>query len=342
MNHNKQDNLHDKWYRGHPLVWLMSPFALLFYVLSAFRRLLFRLGIKKAYKAGVPVIVVGNISVGGNGKTPVVLALAEYYKKRGIRVGILSRGYGGTSSVYPRLVSADDSPLEVGDEPCLLAKRSLCHVVVDPIRSRGAACLEHDHQCQLIICDDGLQHYALSRDVELVVMDSRLVGSGFLLPMGPLREGMWRLSGVDAIVHNSDRMPTFRRPVAPQFIMSLSAHQFVSVTANTTASIEDFRHTPCHALAGIGSPKRFFGHLSAMGITLKSQHALPDHHSFSVQDIPRGRVLMTEKDAVKAVSFAHDDCWYLPVSAKISPDFYNLINAKLLSAGFALQENTED
>lgn len=332
--------MHDSWYKGHPLVWFLLPFSLLFLVVSALRRFFFRIGLKRVHSANVPVIVVGNITVGGNGKTPVVLALAEYYHGRGVKVGILSRGYGGNSFVYPRTVSATDKAAEVGDEPLLLATRSKCSVVIDPIRARGASYLAETLGCELIICDDGLQHYALHRDVEVVVMDSRKVGSGFLLPMGPLREGTWRLSRVDAIIHNSDVIPTFDNAVAPQFLMSLAASEFVSLKdSSRTASVECINEKPCKAMAGIGSPQRFFNQLTKMGITLDDTHALPDHHAFSEGDIPAGRVLMTEKDAVKARRFAHDDCWYLPVSATISSDFYNLINAKLTVRGLAIEQD---
>jgi len=340
VSQKAKPTIHDSWYKGHPLVWFLSPFSLLFFVVSALRRLFFKIGLKRVHSVNVPVIVVGNITVGGNGKTPVVLALAEYYSRLGVKVGILSRGYGGNASIYPRVVSATDNAEEVGDEPLLLATRSKCSVVIDPIRARGASYLAETLQCELIICDDGLQHYALHRDVEVVVMDNRKVGSGFLLPMGPLREGMWRLSHVDAIIHNSDTMPTFDNAVAPQFLMSLAASEFVSlVDSSRTASVESINEQPCKALAGIGSPQRFFNQLTKMGITLNDEVALPDHHAFSEKDIPSGRVLMTEKDAVKARKLAHEDCWYLPVSATISSDFYNLINAKLVKRGLAIEQD---
>ena len=161
MSQSQSKTKHDKWYFGHPFVWLLSPFALLFYFISAIRRLLFKIGIKKVFKANAPVIVVGNISVGGNGKTPVVLALADYYQKQGIKVGILSRGYGAKSPEYPRLVKGEDDASEVGDEPRLLTIRSQCDVVIDPVRARGAAFLSDELHCDLIICDDGLQHLSL-------------------------------------------------------------------------------------------------------------------------------------------------------------------------------------
>lgn len=343
MSQRQNATLHDKWYFGHGFVWVFAPLALLFYFVSAIRRLLFKIGIKKAFKAKVPVIVVGNISVGGNGKTPVVLALATYYQARGLKVGILSRGYGANSPVYPRLVKGDDDASEVGDEPRLLAIRSQCDVVIDPIRARGAAYLTNELECELIICDDGLQHYALHRNVEIVVMDDRKVGSGYLLPMGPLREGQWRLGTVDALVHNSRSMPTFDSAVSPQFLMTLVPGDFTSVSNRMkTTTVEEIRKLPCSAIAGIGSPQRFFSQLREMGIDLTVTHPLADHHAISSSDIPDGRVLMTEKDAVKAAPFAHNECWFLPVSAHLAPDFFNLINVKLANAGLNIHQNGQE
>ncbi|GFD68474.1 tetraacyldisaccharide 4'-kinase [Alteromonas sp. KUL106] len=343
MSQRQNVTLHDKWYSGHGFVWLLAPFALIFYFVSAIRRLLFKVGIKKAFKADVPVIVVGNISVGGNGKTPVVLALASYYQARGIKVGILSRGYGAKSQVYPRLVCGDDNADEVGDEPRLLAIRSQCDVVIDPVRARGAAYLTNELKCELIICDDGLQHYALHRDVEIVVMDDRKLGSGYLLPMGPLREGQWRLETVDALVHNSRSMPTFDSAVSPQFLMTLVPGEFTSVLNRMkTTTLEEIKALPCSAIAGIGAPQRFFNQLKGMGINVSHTYPLNDHHAISSSDIPDGRVLMTEKDAVKAAPFAHHDCWFLPVSAHMAPDFFNLINVKLANAGLTIHQNGQE
>lgn len=323
------------WYHGHPLQWLLLPFTLLFWLMSGIRRVLFRTGIKKALAVDAFVIVVGNISVGGNGKTPVVLALAEYLSSQGLKVGILSRGYGATSPYYPRVVSATDPASEVGDEPRLLSIRSGVPVIIDPVRSRGAKYLTEELQCDVIVCDDGLQHYALKRDMELVVMDGRKTGNGWLLPMGPLREGIWRLKTVDAIIHNvnSSDQSDILDGVPPEFTMALSPCDFRNVRApDKTCSADAF--TRPHALAGIGDPERFFVQLKAMGISLSSSEAFGDHHPFSRSDIPEGEVIMTEKDAVKVQSFVHDDCWYLPVKAKLAEDFYQLLYERLACAGY--------
>lgn len=333
---SKPTSTHDKWYFGHPMVWVLAPLSLLFYFVTALRRVLYKIGLKSAYKAKVPVIVVGNISVGGNGKTPVVLALAKHYASKGLKVGILSRGYGGKSDVYPRQVDYADSASEVGDEPRLLAKRSGCVVVIDPKRARGAEYLASDLQCDIIICDDGLQHYRLHRDVELIVMDDRKVGSGYLLPMGPLREGQWRLAHVDAVIHNARSMPTFDNAIAPQFLMTLVSDKFVNVADPTlTKKASDFVGESCSAIAGIGSPVRFFNQLETLGIALSYTYPMPDHHAYVPSDLPKGTVIMTEKDAVKVQDFAHKDCWYLPVDAHMAADFYTLIDTKLSQAGLA-------
>ncbi|MDO6565997.1 tetraacyldisaccharide 4'-kinase [Alteromonas sp. 1_MG-2023] len=327
------------WYAGHPLVWLLSPLTVLFWLISTCRRLAFRAGLKKIYRGSAKVIVVGNISVGGNGKTPVVLALAQYYRKKGVSVGILSRGYGGKSSYYPRKVTGNDAANEVGDEPRLLAIRSQVPVVIDPIRSRGADYLSNELHCDLIICDDGLQHYALARDVEVVVMDERLTGSGLLLPMGPLREGHWRLATVDAIVHNRAdiKKPALKAGQTPQYLMHLKAGEMCSVTNPTQQiGIDRVSAKTITAMAGIGAPERFFTQLESMGLTLSTKIPFPDHHQFTVEDIPAGTVLMTEKDAVKVSEFAHNDCWYLPVSASIDPQFFTQIDNKLVNAGLIM------
>ncbi len=328
-----------RWYAGHPLVWLLSPLAILFWLISTFRRFLFSTGLKKVYRGRAKVIVVGNISVGGNGKTPVVLALAQYYRNKGMQVGILSRGYGGKSSYYPRQVTGNDDASEVGDEPRLLAIRSQVPVVIDPIRSRGADYLSNDLNCDLIICDDGLQHYALARDVEVVVMDERLTGSGFLIPMGPLREGHWRLATVDAIVHNraDNKKPELKAGQTPQYLMKLVAGEVCSVTKPTEQTeLTSFTGKNITAMAGIGAPERFFSQLKSMGLNLASTLPFPDHHQFTANDIPSGTVLMTEKDAVKVSDIAHSDCWYLPVSASIDQNFFTQIDNKLVNAGLTM------
>jgi tetraacyldisaccharide 4'-kinase len=325
-----------KWYEGHPIFWLLFPLTLVFWVVSWLRRTLFTLGIRRAYRADVPVIVVGNISVGGNGKTPVVLALSDYYKTKGLRVGILSRGYGGKSPYYPRQVLPDDIAHEVGDEPRLLAIRSGAVVVIDPVRARGAEYLVKTCQCDIIICDDGLQHYALARDAEIVVMDERMLGSGLLMPMGPLREGKWRLSHVNAIVHNrlDGKTPLPDALNSAQFAMTLTPGRITNVCdTDQKLTVDELSARAPTAIAGIGSPERFFNQLGALGVKLQSANAFPDHYAYERDDIPSSTVIMTEKDAVKVQGFCHQDCWFLPVTATIDQRFFEIIETTISKCG---------
>ncbi|MFT2091064.1 tetraacyldisaccharide 4'-kinase [Paraglaciecola sp. 2405UD69-4] len=304
------------WYHW-PVLVLLAPLSLVFWVLSATRRLAFKKGIKKSSAVTAPVIVVGNISVGGNGKTPVVVYLAKRLRQEGYHPGVLSRGYGAQGDVsYPHTVSAACTAQQVGDEPVLMRQHINCPLVIDPIRARGANKLVTDHKCDVIICDDGLQHYALQRDIEIIVMDGqRLCGNGYLLPSGPLREGKWRLSTADFVIKNGGVASN------GEYLMALESGRLVNVShPNKSLSIHDLKQEVT-AIAGIGNPERFFTLLTKKGVKLKSTKSFVDHHSFTVKDIPEGTVLMTEKDAVKCRSFAHKDCWYLPVNAHLPQQF---------------------
>ncbi len=316
------------WYRANwyhwPIILLLLPFSAVFYLLSALRRQLFTLGVKQQVTLPVPVIVVGNISVGGNGKTPLVVYLAQRLRQAGYHPGVLSRGYGGKGANYPVAVDANSVANVVGDEPVLMQKHINCPLVVDPIRPRGALALIEQHKCDLIICDDGLQHYPLARDLELVVMDGqRRCGNNLLLPAGPLREGQWRLDQVDFVVVNGGQIK------ANEFAMALEAGKLINVKyANKSLSLLQV-HEPVSALAGIGNPQRFFSLLEKKQITLKQRLSFVDHHDFIQQDIPAGMVIMTEKDAVKCGQIAHDNCWYLPVRANLSSQFESLFLEKV-------------
>jgi tetraacyldisaccharide 4'-kinase len=328
------------WYQGAWYQWFLMPLSWLFYGLSAVRRCLYKIGVFASSQPDVPVIVVGNISVGGNGKTPVVLAIADYYRQQGAQVGILSRGYGGKCKAFPHRVTCRDTAAYVGDEPALMARRSGLPVVIDPVRRRGAQALVDEHQCTLIICDDGLQHYALSRDIELVVMDNRLWGNGHLMPMGPLREGLWRLKQVDCVILNQcDEATLVKLQEASSFAcnMTLTPSQLVNVKdPSKQVSIKAMvsLHQGVTAIAGIGHPERFFTQLKNQGFAITDTQAFADHHAFSVQDIPKSVVLMTEKDAVKVQPFAHRQCWYQPVDAHLPDAFYKLIDDKLKQKGY--------
>ena len=311
------------WYHW-PIIILLLPLTALFWLLSALRRTLFRLNIKSSTDVPVPVIVVGNISVGGNGKTPLVLYLAKRLRQEGYHPGVLSRGYGGKNARYPLTVEQSSKVEVVGDEAILMRQHINCPLVVDPIRPRGAMELVEKHKCNVIICDDGLQHYALNRDIEIVVMDGkRRCGNHLLLPAGPLREASWRLDTADFLVLNGGLITN------GEFLMSLEAGELINVKfPNKSLSISDLRF-PVTALAGIGNPQRFFTLLQKMRVKLKDQISFVDHHAFIKTDIPSGTVIMTEKDAVKCTQIAHDDCWYLPVSAKLTSQFESQLLQKL-------------
>jgi tetraacyldisaccharide 4'-kinase len=263
----------------------------------------------------VPVIVVGNLTVGGTGKTPLVLWLVEFLRSHGYRPGIVSRGYGSRASAPQAVANASD-PMLVGDEPVLLAQRAQCPVWVGTRRADTArALLTARPDCDVIISDDGLQHYALRRDVELVVVDGdRGFGNRMLLPAGPLRESLSRLKSVDAVVINGGKT----RP--GEFSMRLAGDVFRNLgDGKATAQAADFLGKRVHAVAGIGNPGRFFAHLRQLGLDVV-EHAFPDHHAFQPQELQfadADAILMTEKDAVKCTAFAPDNCWALAVNAEV-------------------------
>jgi tetraacyldisaccharide 4'-kinase len=310
---------------------LLVPFTLLFACLAALRRFGYRAGLLRSIALPVPVIVVGNITVGGAGKTPLVLALAESLHAAGRRVGIVSRGYCSQTDA-PQAVFPHSSPDEVGDEPVLLATKSGVPVWVGRDRAAaGAALLAAHPEVDLLLCDDGLQHYRLRRDVEIAVFDGRGVGNGYLLPLGPLREPLSRLVGVDAIVFNSVSEP-FALDAAPNFNMQLAPTDFYRLgnpALRTTAAA--LTGKKLHAVAGIGDPSRFFRSLAQLGLAFEP-HPFPDHHPYQPADLafPSGEViLMTEKDGVKCATFNLPDAWVLPVTAQLPPALTELLLEKL-------------
>ena len=315
------------WYRITPLHLLLLPLSLLFLLIVATRRLLFRRGILSSVKLPVPVIIVGNISVGGTGKTPLTLRLAEQLRDYGWHPGIISRGFGGSGN-NPREVLPTSAPATVGDEPVLMAQRKLCPVWVGRDRPAAALALLSAHpECDIILSDDGLQHYRLQRDVEIVVVDGmRRFGNGFLLPAGPLRETQSRLREVDAVVINGGKA------ALGEYLMQLEGVHFYNLlNPETTATAADFHGQVVHAIAGIGHPERFFSHLNKLGISAQT-HAYPDHHAYSAGDLAyagANALLMTEKDAVKCLSFADERCWVLRVDAHLDSALIQLILKKI-------------
>ena len=304
------------WTRRGAIAWLLWPVGLLFLVAVCVRRLLYILRILKSSHPGIPVIVVGNLTVGGSGKTPLVIWIAEFLKSKGWSPGIVSRGYGAQIAV-PRAATVASDAAEVGDEPILLSRRSGCPVWVGADRVRVAALLRAAHEdVNLLILDDGLQHYAMRRDLEIAVVDARGFGNGFPLPAGPLREPQARLRGVDAVVSHESPIKGFAMRLDGDTV-----HRMID--ARERQPLKAFAGQRVHAVAGIGDPNRFFLHLGKAGIKVLP-HPFPDHHPFTPQDLEFGDglpVLLTEKDAVKLRSAAQPHWWVLPVSAQLDPAF---------------------
>lgn len=321
-----QDSLLRCWYSRRGWCHLLVPFSLLFAALAWLRRRYHAWRPPQSLPA--PVIVVGNLSVGGTGKTPLTLWLVERLRAAGHRPGVISRGYGA-SGKSPSEVRPDSDPAVVGDEPLLIARRGQCPVWVGRRRSEaGAALLAAHPEVDVIVSDDGLQHYALARDMEIVVIDGRRgFGNGLLLPAGPLREGRSRLAGVDAVVVNGDELADLTG--ANVFTMHLQGSRLYSLSDPAHSVTPDhFADRAVHAVAAIGHPGRFFETLGRLGITVMP-HAFPDHHRFRREDLPSGTVIMTEKDAVKCAAFAGADMWVLAVDAAVSDGLEQRILAKL-------------
>ncbi len=305
------------WYeQPNPPIWL-QPFSAVFLVATALRRGAYAKGLFKTVQVGCPVIVVGNVSVGGTGKTPFVCWLVGQLIEKGFKPGIVSRGYGGAAR-HPRIVQAGDDAALVGDEPLLLSRR--CGRPVAVGRNRVAACrLLVEAGCDVIVSDDGLQHHALARDFEIVLVDAaRGFGNGYCLPGGPLRESTTRLQHVGAVVVNGERLNLKRGLVVDGALsMRLGFDDVRALSGPESKPLSAFVGTPVHAVAGIGNPKRFFDMLRACGIEL-TEHPLADHARISAEDLrfeDTRPVLMTEKDAVKCAQYARPWHWYVPVTA---------------------------
>ena len=314
------------WYRLSPLSLALWPLSLVYRILATLRRLAYGNGLLRVTRLPLPLIVVGNIVAGGTGKTPLVLWLARMLKQNGWTPGIVSRGYGG-SAALPMEVAATSPANLVGDEPLLLARASGCPVWVGRERARAAAGLLAAHRgCDVLILDDGLQHYALARDIEIAVEDERGVGNGFLLPAGPLREPASRR--VDAWVTNKAQPGSHGRG----YRMDLRGDTFLRVAApRERAPAAAFAGKKLHAVAAIGNPQRFFDHLARLGLATVN-HAFADHHAYGAGELGFGdceALLMTEKDAVKCEAFARQHWYALQVEAELAPAFGEFILAKL-------------
>jgi tetraacyldisaccharide 4'-kinase len=316
--------LHRVWYEGAASYRLLLPLTGLYWLLIALRRSLYEIGMLGSRRAVAPVIVVGNITTGGTGKTPVTIWLARELRERGFTPGIVSRGYGGSKSATSMRVDVASDPAVVGDEPVLLARRSGCPIVVDADRFRAAEMLVADG-ADVIIADDGLQHYRLARTYEICVIDgARGLGNRYLLPAGPLRETIARLNEVDQVLLNGSltRKPAELSVVEQNALaFELVATEVCRLNGSLTRPIKRFAGTTVHAVAAIGNPGRFFDLLRAHGMQV-IEHAYPDHAPMSRRELDFGddfEVLMTEKDAVKLGTAVADKMWTVPVQLQMDP-----------------------
>ncbi|MEO8157698.1 MAG: tetraacyldisaccharide 4'-kinase [Betaproteobacteria bacterium] len=318
------------WYRLSWLSILLLPVAALFACVVALRRALYRAGILISYRLPVPVVVVGNITAGGTGKSPLVLWLCDMLREQGYVPGIVSRGYGGRG--HTMAVRPGTTAEVAGDEPVLLARRSACPVWIGRDRAAAArALLAVNPDCNVIISDDGLQHYRLRRDFEIAVIDGgRGTGNGLPLPAGPLRENVGRLANVDAVVVNGDGVAPATG--VPGFAMTLEGSVFRNLLNPAFQQAAGaFHGKRIHVVAGIGNPARFFDHLRRLGLSFAA-HAFADHHTYTQADLAfddADAIIMTEKDAIKCLRFARENHWVIPVDARVDPLLGKLILEKL-------------
>ncbi|MBB2496409.1 tetraacyldisaccharide 4'-kinase [Aquipseudomonas ullengensis] len=322
------DRLLDAWYRGHPALMLLRPLEWLYRRVVQGKRRAFLAGQGDIYRAPVPILVVGNITVGGTGKTPLILWLIEHCRARGLRVGVVSRGYGAQPPQLPWRVRAEHTAAEAGDEPLLIVQRTGVPLMIDPQRARAVEALLAQEPLDLILCDDGLQHYRLARDLELVLIDAaRGLGNRRCLPAGPLREPVERLADVDAVLFNGAVADS-----AEGFAFRLQPTALVNLRSGARMPLDHFAPgQQVHAVAGIGNPQRFFNTLEALNWR-PIAHPFADHASYSAELLrfsPELPLLMTEKDAVKCRAFAADTWWYLAVDAAPSPAFVAWLDAQL-------------
>ena len=305
--------------------FLLLPFSAIFFIFSYIRLCLYKVRLLKVSVSSVPVIVIGNITAGGTGKTPIVIAVANYFASRNKMVGVVSRGYGGKYAQESLEVTSKSDPIDCGDEPLLIKQQTEAFVVVAKKRSNAVKFLTENYSVDLIISDDGLQHYAMGRDIEIAVIDGHnRLGNGLFLPAGPVRETKKRLKSVDFIINNGSHMEG-------EISSKIEANCYINLATNEKKDLDFFKSKKCFAIAGIGNPDNFYSLLEELGVNLITK-TFADHHKFIEKDFEfKGDypILMTAKDCVKCKQFATSQMWYLSVDAKISSDFYQQLESKL-------------
>ncbi len=312
------------WYGTHPLRYALLPLSYIYRGVIACRQLAYRTKIFSQQQFDVPIIVIGNLTVGGTGKTPVTIALVQWLYANGFKPGVVSRGYKGKAEQWPQAVTYQSDPVEVGDEPVLIASKTRVPMMVGPKRVLAVQKLLAEYDCNVIISDDGLQHYAMARQFEVAVIDAkRGLGNRFCLPAGPLREPKSRLATIDYLLLNGGQgengMRLETKPIYnitdPTIILDHSCHQNQTV----------------HAVAGIGNPQRFFQTLANLGLDI-IPHALPDHATIRPEDLDFADdypIIMTEKDSVKCQKWCSERCFALPVEAILPSKFYDQVRLGL-------------
>lgn len=364
------------WQRQAAWLWLLLPVSWLYGFITMMRRQAYKIGLFASYRAPIAVMVIGNITVGGSGKTPLIIALVNHLQKQGVKVGVISRGYGGDSSQMPALVYADSLPSIVGDEPCLIVNMTGAAMAVCPNRKQAITTLLNAHpDLQLIIADDGLQHYALQRDIEWIVVDaSRGFGNQQLLPTGFLREPMSRLQGANVVYHEkADRTTKDNKQAqSSRLTMHLQADKLqplwpsaVEIEGLTAAEkmpiplMPPMPNSQVHAVSGIGYPQRFFDTLLSLGFDV-IEHPYPDHYDFSLTELlqySEQPIIVTSKDAVKIRALLIDmtsrqtlseeyqelinRLWVLPVTAVLSNSCYDSLQQQLKALNINLSKGTK-
>jgi tetraacyldisaccharide 4'-kinase len=308
-----QQSLQRAWYHGAWWLWLLRPVELVFRLLAALRRGLYRSGLLGSYRAAIPVVIVGNITVGGTGKTPIVIALVDALREQGLTPGVVSRGYGVQAGRFPYVLDKDSAVENCGDEPLQIYRRTACPCVVDPSRAAAVRALVQRFDVDVVLCDDGLQHYALARDLEIAVVDAQLgFGNGFCLPAGPLREPVSRLQQVDHVLYRGSDDAVNGVQYEPQCLVNIASGE------QRPLASEPFGDRVI-AMAGIGQPEQFFAALRGLGFVIEPR-VFADHHHYGPQDfygLQDKAIIMTEKDAVKCAGLVGDNAWYLKISARL-------------------------
>ena len=303
----------------------LLPFSAVFFILSCIRLWLYKFKILKVNDSSLPVIVVGNITVGGTGKTPIVISIVNYLKSQNKKVGVVSRGYGGRFSQESIEVTMSSDPMQCGDEPLLIKQQTEVPVAVAKKRTKAIEYLIKKYALDVIVSDDGLQHYSMGRDIEIAVIDGHTrLGNGLFLPAGPLREAKSRLKSVDFIINNGSSLEG-------EVSSEIEPQEYINLLTKEVKGLDYFKDKKCYAVAGIAKPDNFFSTLKSNGVKLITK-PFPDHYAFVEKDLifnENHPIIMTSKDCVKCKHFATDQMWYLSVSAELSEEFFKQLESKL-------------